>query len=251
MSIMIYAILSVKKNPGKLDPLLAGIKGISGAGLYAVLVDKVAVAVCDINKVDLVADKSGAIEYASVIETLAQQYTLLPVRYGSVMESAGTIKKLLKRNYVEIQQNLKKVENKFEFGLKVFCDSEKLIAELKAESKETNEVEQKSGSEIQNSVFREYINKKLKEHRREEMMLSYVDSVIAELTEFLTHLNTVNKIKKMASPKNIIDAVFLLKKDKIEEMVQAIKDFQSKYPELNFILTGPWPPYNFVEFTIK
>ena len=247
MSIMIYAILSVKKNPGKLNALLAGIKGLSGVGLYAVSVNKITLAVCDMNKAEIIADKSCAIEYAGIIETLAQQFTLLPVQYGSVMESTDTIKKMLERNYAEIQQNLLKVENKFEFGLKVFCDSEKLMTELE----DANETVQKSGSEIKNSVFREYVNQKLKEHRREEMLLSYVDSIIAEFTRLLTHLNTINKIKKMASAKNIIDAVFLLKKNKKDEMVQAVKDFQSKYPRLNFILTGPWPPYNFVDFTLK
>jgi len=244
---MIYAILSVKKNPGKLNALLAGIKGLSGVGLYAVSVNKITLAVCDMNKAEIIADKSCAIEYAGIIETLAQQFTLLPVQYGSVMESTDTIKKMLERNYAEIQQNLLKVENKFEFGLKVFCDSEKLMTELE----DANETVQKSGSEIKNSVFREYVNQKLKEHRREEMLLSYVDSIIAEFTRLLTHLNTINKIKKMASAKNIIDAVFLLKKNKKDEMVQAVKDFQSKYPRLNFILTGPWPPYNFVDFTLK
>ena len=247
MGIMIYSILSLKKNPRKLNTMLAGIKGISGVGLYAVSVDKITVVVCDINKAEIIADKSCAIEYAGVIETLAQQFTLLPVRYGSVMESADAIKKILERNYNEIQRNLQKVENKFEFGLKVFCDSEKLMAELE----DANETVQKSGSEIKNSVFRKYVNQKLIEHRREEMLLSYVDSIIVEFTRFLTHLNTINKIKKMASKKNIIDAVFLLKKNRKDEMVQAVKDFQSKYPRLNFILTGPWPPYNFVDFTIK
>jgi len=247
MGIMIYSILSLKKNPRKLNTMLAGIKGISGVGLYAVSVDKITVVVCDINKAEIIADKSCAIEYAGVIETLAQQFTLLPVRYGSVMESADAIKKILERNYNEIQRNLQKVENKFEFGLKVFCDSEKLMAELE----DANETVQKSGSEIKNSVFRKYVNQKLIEHRREEMLLSYVDSIIVEFTRFLTHLNTINKIKKMASTKNIIDAVFLLKKNRKDEMVQAVKDFQSKYPRLNFILTGPWPPYNFVDFTIK
>ncbi|NQU86939.1 MAG: GvpL/GvpF family gas vesicle protein, partial [Mariniphaga sp.] len=73
---MIYSILSVKKNPEKLNALLVGMRGVSGAGLYVVPFNKIAVVVNDINKAELIADKSSAIEYAGVIENLAQQFTL-------------------------------------------------------------------------------------------------------------------------------------------------------------------------------
>jgi hypothetical protein len=42
-----------------------------------------------------------------------------------------------------------------------------------------------------------------------------------------------------------------LEKDKKEELIKAIKDLQEIYPGMDFVLTGPWPPYNFVETTIK
>jgi hypothetical protein len=49
----------------------------------------------------------------------------------------------------------------------------------------------------------------------------------------------------------VADAVFLLDKDKKHELVQAVEDIQDQYPSLNFILTGPWPPYSFVDVKIK
>jgi len=251
MDKMIYSILSVKKDPEKLDTLLRSLKGIAGADLYAVSSDQISAVVSDINRPDLIANNSNAIDYAGVIETLARKFTLLPMRFGSVMDSIGSINNMLVKNYSEIQNNLQKVENKYEFGLKVFCDPEKLMSELSLESEATNETLQTSYSEMKTSVYREYVNEKLKEHKKEEILLSYVDSVIAELTEFLSQLNTLKKIKKMTSAKNIIDAVFLLKKEDKNELIQAVEDFQSKYPRLNFILTGPWPPYNFVDITIK
>ena len=247
MSIMIYAILSTKKNPGKLNALLTGIKGVSGVGLYAISVDKIALVVCDINKADIIADKSCAIEYAGVIETLAQQFTLLPVRYGSVMESADAIKKMLERNYAEIQQNLLKVENKFEFGLKVFCDSQKIKDEIKTETESIIEPEQSS----ENSIYREYINKKFKEHKFEELLLAHVDEIILDITTRIAQLNPTHKFKKMVSPTNIIDAVFLLEKDKKKDCINVVNNLQNKYPGLRLILTGPWPPYNFVDIIIK
>jgi len=251
MDKMIYSILSVKKNPKKLNTLLIAMKGISGADLYAVSLDEISAVVCDIKRADLIADKTNAIEYAGVIENLAQQFTLLPMRYGSLMESTDLINKMLGRNYHEFQQNLQKVENKCEFGLKIFCDSEKLKAELRAKSEADTKTPAKPAPGIKNSVYRDWVNKKLKEHRLEELLLTYIDSVIAEITGFLARLNAVNKFKKMATETTIIDAVFLLDKERKDALIHVIEELQNQYPGLNFVLTGPWPPYNFVEITIK
>jgi hypothetical protein len=251
MEKLIYSILSSKPPPDKLNTLLVAIKGMSGAGLYAVSLDEISAIVSDIKRTDLIADRSNAIEYAGVVETLAQQFTLIPMRFGSVMKSTGTITKMLESNYKEIRQNLQKVENKVEFGLKVFCDSEKLMTELRAKSETCTKIPAKSTSGIKNSVYKDWVNKKLKEHRLEELLLTYIDSVIVEITEDLARLKAVNKFKKMVTATNIIDAVFLLEKDKKTGLINAIKDLQNRYADLQLILTGPWPPYNFVDITIK
>jgi len=251
MEKMIYSILSAKRNPEKLNALLVGMKGISDSDLCAVSFDEITAIVSDFKRADLIADRSNAIEYAGVIENLAQQFTVLPMRYGSVMESAELINKMLERNYHEFQQNLQKVENKYEFGLKIFCDSEKLKSELRIKSEADIQTPEKPATGIKNSVYKDYVDKKLKEHRLEELMLTYVDSVIAKITGYLDRLNTINKFKKMASDTNIIDAVFLLDKERKDALIHVTEDLKNQYPVLNFVLTGPWPPYNFVEIAIK
>ncbi len=251
MDKMIYSILFVKNNQEKLNTLLIAMKGISGANLYAVSIDEISAVVSDIKRADFIADKKNAIEYAGVIENMAQQFTLLPMRFGSIMNSTEIISNMLEKNYSGFQKNLQKVENKSEFGLKIFCDTGKLKAELNLKSEETSETSQKPVTENKNSVFKEYINQKLKAHRLEETLLGYIDSVIAEFNGFLIELNAEKKIKKMTTATTIIDAVFLIEKDKKAELVRAIEDMQGKYSELNFILTGPWPPYSFVDVTLK
>ena len=251
MDKMIYSIIYLRGNPEKLNSLLVGMKGISGSNLYTVSFAETTAIVTDIERDNVVGDRSNAIDYAGVIETLAQQFTLLPMRFGSVLESTHTIKMMLGINYNEIVKNLGKVENKFEFGLKVFCDSWKLKSELKAKSEVFTKPSSKPDTECKNSVYRDYVNKKLKEHKLEELLLSYVNSVIAEITACLDRLKVVNKFKKMTDATTIIDAVFLLEKDKKTELIKAVGDLQHLFPGLNFVLTGPWPPYNFVEIAIK
>jgi len=249
--LLIYTLSAVKKYPEKFETLLSGLNGISGASLYVVKCKEISAVVSDIKKADLIASRSIVLEYAEVIDNLAKLFTLLPMRFGSVMESIDAIADMLERNYCEIQLNLLKVEDKLEFGLKVFCDSEKLKEELLTKTKDGIKSPANPAHEIENSVFREYVNKKLKEHRLEELVLVYVDSVIAEINSYLSFLNADSKIKKLPSASVMIDAVLLLPKGRKNDLIQAAGDLQNQYPGLSFVMTGPWPPYSFVEIAIK
>jgi len=251
MGIIIYCILLVKRDTEKLNSLLNDIKGISNTDLFAISSNEIAVVVSDIEKHGLTADRSNTLKYASVVEQIFQQFALLPMRFGSVIESREMVTKLLERNYIEILQNLYKVESKYEFGLKVFCDSGKLKEELIEKSSDNIQAPVKTVPEIKRSVFRDYVDKKLREHKLEELMLAYVDQVISKITTYLSMFNSVNKFRKMVTETTILDAIFLIDKDHKSAIIHAVDDLQGQYPTLNFILTGPWPPYNFVEITLK
>jgi hypothetical protein len=250
MDKVIYAILSVKNDTEKLVEMLVSMKGVSDAGLFLVSVNEIAAVVSEF-ETNRNADRSDAIEYANVIETLSQKYTLLPVRFGSVMKSNEDIIRLLERNYQEIQHNFEKVDNKFEFGIKVFCDSEKIKDDLISKSEADTKKPEIPVSKNSNSIYREWVNEKLKVHRIEELMVTYIDSVIEEITTYLIRLKGISKFKKMVTATTVIDVVFLVDKTRKDELIQAVGNLQSQFLKLNFVLTGPWPPYNFVDFKVK
>lgn len=251
MAILIYSILSVTESPAETHALLSEIRGMQEEELSMVIVDKIAVVTSNIQESPIKADQQNALAFAAVIESLAHHFTLLPVRFGTMMDSAATLTGMLGRNYDDILSNLLKVEGKSEFGLKVFCDSHDLMAQLKSKSETNTSTVSNPAPEIKSSVFKAYVNRKLEEHRQEEMLLSFIDSVIAEIRESLNSFNAIARMKKKATETNIVDAVFLLKMQDKDALIQTVRGFQDRHPELNYVLTGPWPPYSFVEFTIK
>ncbi len=251
MEKLIYSIIKGTENPAQLISVLNGLRGISGAKLEVVSCERIAAVVCSVQKNAVVTDRSGTLEYAGLVDNLSKEFTLLPVRFGSVMESNDEIRKMLQKNYKEIEKNLLKVEGRVEFGLKVFCDPEKLQARFNAKGEAEIKTVDNTVKGQNNSVFKDYVNKKLIEYRIEESLLSYVNSVIQEITECCAGLEAISKYKKMPSPTNIIDALFLIDKEMTDQLIRLVKDLQTRYPDLNFILTGPWPPYNFVDITIS
>ncbi len=251
MDILIFALVLGRENMGPLNARLEGLKGPAETGLNTLCFREIAAVVGEIPKSGLNTDRDSAIAYAAVIETLVQQFTLLPMRYGSAMESEEAVLGMIGRNYNEILDNLKKVEDKFEFGLKVFCDSVKLRTEMKEKTEAGALLRPPVIPAVSASVFREYVNKKLMEHRLEEMMVNYVDSIIAEIKVCLSLMNAVTKFRKALSEAILIDAVFLVQRQRKSELLDAIRLLQEKYPGLNLMFTGPWPPYSFVDVTIK
>ncbi len=251
MKKLIYALVSEGKHPDKLYDYLPEITGIGGAVLKAVSSYQISAIISEHEKTDIGADKFKALEFAEVIEHLSQKFTLLPMRFGSMMNSTEEVNIMLERNHERIHQNLDFVKNKFEFGLKVFCDSDRMTLELSSGIVAGIDNPDGNSAETGNSVFRDYVNKKLREHKIEELRLKYVESVIGEITEYFAGMNAVHTFRKMVSETNIIDALFLLGKDQKDTLVDAVSDMQKRNPLLSFVLTGPWPPYSFVDKTIK
>jgi hypothetical protein len=251
MGKLIYSIVSVPADPETLNSSLTGIKGVLGADLHAISFNDISAIVSDISNTEKISDRPTALEFADVIERLGSHFTLLPVRFGSIFESTDSIIKTLQINYQEICQNLKKVENRQEFGLKVFCNTEKLKAEFQNKIEADSISYGKADTIVRNSVSMEWMNAKLKEHRLEEMVLKYVDSVISDISSSLNGLNAIIKFNKMITPTIIVDALFLLEKDKKDVLVDAIKILQGNHPFLHLVLTGPWQPYSFVDITVK
>ncbi|MEI6683104.1 MAG: GvpL/GvpF family gas vesicle protein [Bacteroidota bacterium] len=251
MKKLLYAILSLNDNPGRVIEIPREITGISEDPLSVIRYDGIAAVAGDFTGETAATGRTAALRYAGIIENLSLQFTLLPVRFGSVMESDGAVISMLEKNHPAILANLQKVDRRFEFGLKIFCDAGKLSAFLVNKTANEETTGNPPTPDIQPSVFREYVNKKLKAHRLEELMLAYVDSVIAIITLKVAGLTSISRFTKMASASNLIDAVFLLEKEKKDELVATIAGLMEEYPMLTFMLTGPWPPYNFVDLTLK
>ncbi|PIV92339.1 MAG: hypothetical protein COW44_15300 [Flavobacteriaceae bacterium CG17_big_fil_post_rev_8_21_14_2_50_33_15] len=251
MGILIYSMVFTKDRQPQLSDQLIAMKGLDGTNLMTISLGEITAVVSEIEKTELVANQANAIRFAEIIDHLDQQFTLLPMRFGSIVDTLDSVSHMLKINYQGFIKNLVEVENKLEFGLKIYCDPEKLKEELRLESElQSNELNN-TYSNHSVSVYRDYVNKKLKAHRLEQKLLSYIDAVTAEFSEIVAQWNAESKIKKKVTASKVVDAVFLIDQARKVELIQSIEGLQAKYPRLSFVLTGPWPPYNFVDVTPK
>ena len=249
MKKIIYAILSTNQSLTEISDLVNGMKGIMDANLYALSFNDISIAVSDFTPSKDITNRELAIDFAGVIEALSQQVTLLPVRFGTIIKTDEIVHQLLVNHYDSFLRNLQKVENKCEFGLKVLCDSETFSTKISAQAAAVQVQPHEYFST--DTVHTNYLLEKIKINKLEDSLFQYVDQLIEDISQYLTQINPDSKYKKMVTNSILLDAVFLVKKNKKDEFIQAIATFKQQHDDLQFLLTGSWPPYSFVDIVIE
>ena len=86
-----------------------------------------------------------------------------------------------------------------------------------------------------------------------------VDSLLQQRSEQLVNdiFNTLGSVSvasranKPIGEKMILNAAFLVARDREGDFDTKVKEIDARYENLKFKYTGPWPPYNFVNIRLK
>jgi hypothetical protein len=75
---------------------------------------------------------------------------------------------------------------------------------------------------------------------------------VRDIYEALRNVCVASRDNKPIGDKMIMNAAFLVERDREAEFDGAVNKIAKFYGELlNFKYTGPWPPYNFVNIRLK
>ncbi len=78
------------------------------------------------------------------------------------------------------------------------------------------------------------------------------DAYVREVYDYLRDTAVASRANKPIGDKMIMNAAFLIERDREAEFDSQVKEIAAKYEgKLSFKYTGPWPPYNFVHIRLK
>src|SRR3954464_692549 len=193
--------------------------------------------------------RENALAHEHVIETVMKGQTIIPMSFGTVFRTDDDIREVLKSIYPSLKDVLKQMANKLEFGLKVTWDRDRIVEELKRENEEIHRFQHElTRKHLQSTYFARMqlgrmIDKALSERAAE---------VVREIYDGLRAVCVASRDNKVIGDKMIMNAAFLIQKDKESEFDAAVNAVAQKFGDrLNFKYTGPWPPYNFVNIRLK
>jgi len=197
--------------------------------------------------------RKNLMAHERVLERVMREFTLLPVRFGTVTDSASDIQdiqELLKSRFEEFQRLLRDMEGKVELGLKAFWRDEKAIfEEIVAENGDIrrlrNSLLHKSPEAAHFGRIRlgETVKEALKRKRAEEA---------AQILAPLRQINHKIKENEVLADRMVLNAAFLVDKAREPEFDQAATRLDEQFGQriaLKYI--GPVPPYNFVNIVVN
>lgn len=192
---------------------------------------------------DIAYKEENFLAHEDVLEELiSKDITILPFRFGTYLnEEVGET--ILKENYITFLENVKILKGKFEISIRALWDYDNVLAKVK----ENGTVSQIN---LVNPRIRDFFNKKMKDYKIEESIKRYAAEEAEKIHNNLSSGGLPGKYTLMKTNAMFFNAAYLVEKDKMQDFYSKFQQLTSNYSEINFLITGPWPPYNFCNLVI-
>ena len=142
---------------------------------------------------------------------------------------------------------LDKMQDKLEFGLKVLWDREVMVREIESQDEDVRRLKQEISAQKGSTYFARMQYGRLVD----AALQAHSEKYVADVFEALRDVAVASRANKPIGDKMIMNAAFLVSRDKEQAFDQRVKEIGARFDKLTFKYTGPWPPYNFVNIRLK
>jgi gas vesicle protein GvpL/GvpF len=192
--------------------------------------------------------RENVLAHQRVNETVMREHTVLPMSFGTMFKTREDVTAFLKSAYRAFSDVLDKMQNKLEFGLKVLWDRESVIREIETEDEDIHRLKNEIAAQKGSTYFARMQYGRLIDAALQSKSERYVNEIFDRLRD----VSVAARANKPIGDRMIMNAAFLIERDREAEFDQKVKEIAAKYEgKLSFKYTGPWPPYNFVHIRLK
>jgi Gas vesicle synthesis protein GvpL/GvpF len=231
------------------DPLRFGPIGIGAepSEVYTVHYRDLAAVVSDAPLEVLDSTRENVLAHERVNETVMREHTVIPMSFGTIFKTREDIVELLRSAAEAFGDVLNKMQNKLEFGLKVLWDRDQAIREIESDDEDISRLKKEISSQKGPTYFARMQYGRLVDAALQSRSERYVSEILDELRD----VSVASRINKPIGDKMIMNAAFLISREKESAFDAKVKSIASRFDKLTFKYTGPWPPYNFVNIRLK
>ena len=191
--------------------------------------------------------RENVLAHQRVNETVMQQHTVIPMSFGTVFKTDEDIIELLRSAYDAFTDVLNKMQDKFEFGLKVLWDRDQIIREIEEDDEDIRRLKGQISSQQGSTYFARMQYGRLIDAALQARSERYV----SEIFQALRDVSVASRSNKPIGDRMIMNAAFLVAREMEAAFDARVKTIGHRYDKLTFKYTGPWPPYNFVNIRLK
>ena len=244
----LYCIIPCSEN----HTFDADVIGDGDGVVHTVCHQDLAVVVSDSPVTRYESTRRNMVAHERVLETVMKEFTLLPVRFGTITDYASPIQdiqKLLGSRFEEFQKLLEDMEDKVELGLKAFWRDEKAIfEEIVAENGDIRRLRNSLSGESPEATHFDRV--RLGEMVKEALNRKRAKEAAKILLPLRRIAHSVRENEALGD-RMVVNAAFLVNKSKEPEFDQVVGKLDEQFVERVAIkYIGSAPPYNFVNIIV-
>jgi hypothetical protein len=185
--------------------------------------------------------------HADVLDRAIDRGTILPMRFGVVMDDEEIRPRLLDRHAEDLRSQLRELEGKVELHVRAVYEEESLLREIVSTDPEIARLRNAVRDRPEDATYYERIRlgelvAKAIEHQREHD----ADAIVGALSRAALAVD----VGAAAHERVVVSAAFLVNRarvDKFDELLESIAREQAG--RMRFKLTGPRAPHSFVQLS--
>jgi len=182
------------------------------------------------------ATMKAVLRHEIIVEALRNRYPALPVRFGTVFRDADSIISAISEQYDLLVADLDRVGDKVELSVTALWTTPSSPDDAK------RPIDDAPG---QHAGTR-YLRARAFDLRRDEAQNERAQAVSRMLDDALGTLALECRTSLLPTPRIAVRTAFLLDQGKVGSFRAVFDALRGTHDDLRLLLTGPWPPYNFV-----
>ena len=190
------------------------------------------------------------LEHSAVTDRLMTRFTVLPIRFGTIFPDRDRVIANAEEHYADFCSNLDRLRAKVEFGLRVLWPGEairqEIESEVRSQKSEVRSEDKEIGENGRRTAAKQFMEAKLATYRLDQAFTARAEQAIAEIDRAFHLVAAEKRCERLKTPNLLLSAYYLVEKALLGDFRAACQRLKHQRPEFKYLLSGPWPPYNFV-----
>lgn len=209
----------------------------------------------NLNNMEWLEEKVRA--HQRVLDMVLADHTFIPMKFCTICRGEDGVQKILAQHYEGFLDALNRLHGKQEWGVKVYCESDALYRRVLETSERLRDLKSSVAGKPSGAA---YFEKK----RLEKEIVEEAERVTDECAQrshdrlaAYAEASVINALQDKEitgrGEESVLNAAYLVTEGQFTAFQAELRGLTEEYSDLGFTyeMTGPWPPYNFVEIGSK
>jgi hypothetical protein len=218
---------------------------VNGGSIRFVEADGLCAAVSEFHGIDSSTHVSEAIAYHRVIESFHRRFTIIPFRFGTILSEEDEIEKVLRKKSRRFGELLQELEGCDEMGIRILLNhAHEPGGERPVIDRSFSPSGASCGKTYLEAIASHYSAESQQEQVNSERTAKFCAVFQGMFTKFKSDVSELGPADREHRP-GLVSLYFLVPREFLAVFREAFARMAPQEPD-KIMLSGPWPPYNFV-----